>query len=66
MRIVVRTDAGAGNGSYNGLPKPFTTYRGATVIVDDPAVIAALGTGGYAATEYLNSTFVEALARQVH
>ena len=66
VRIVVRTDAGAGNGSYNGLPKPFTTYRGATVIVDDPAVISALGTGGYAATEYLNSTFVEALARQVH
>jgi serine/threonine-protein kinase len=65
-RIVVHTDAGARIGSCNELPNPFTTSRGATVIVDDTAVIAALGTGGYAATEYLNSMLVEALARQVH
>ncbi len=29
-------------------------------------VITALHTGGYAATEYLNSTFADALAEQVH
>jgi serine/threonine-protein kinase len=66
VRIVVRTDAAAGAGSYNGLPKPFSTYRGATIIVDDPTVISALSDGGYAATEYLNGTLADALARQVH
>ena len=66
VRIVVRTDAAAGAGSYNGLPKPFSTYRGATIIVDDPTVISALTDGGYAATEYLNGTLADALARQVH
>jgi serine/threonine-protein kinase len=66
VRIVVRTDAAAGAGSYNGLPKPFSTYRGATIIVDEPTVISALSDGGYAATEYLNGTLADALARQVH
>jgi serine/threonine-protein kinase len=66
VRIVVRTDATAGAGSYNGLPKPFSTYRGATIIVDDPTVISALSDGGYAATEYLHGTLADALARQVH
>jgi serine/threonine-protein kinase len=63
---VVRTDTGVGGGSYNGLPKPFSTYRGASIIVDDPTVIVALSDAGYAATEYLNSTLADALARQVH
>jgi hypothetical protein len=66
VRIVVRTDTGAGDGNYNGLPIPFTAYRGATIIVDDHAVIAALSDGGYAATQHLNSTLAEALARRVH
>jgi serine/threonine-protein kinase len=64
--VVIRTDKAAGGGGYNGLPKQLTTYRGAMVIVDDPNVIAALDTGGYAATEYLDSTFVPTLAQQVH
>jgi serine/threonine protein kinase/ABC-type Fe3+-hydroxamate transport system substrate-binding protein len=65
VRVVVRTDNAAGGGSYNGLPPPFSSYRGTTVIVDDPTVIAALNTPGYAATKYLNTTLVDALARQV-
>lgn len=64
--VVVRTDKLAGGGGYGGLPDQFTTYRGAMVIVDDPNVIAALNTGGYAATEYLNSHLVSLLAQQVH
>jgi serine/threonine-protein kinase len=66
VRVVVRTDATAGAGSYNGLPKPFSTYRGATVIVDDPTMIAALDNSGYAAVEYLNTSLADSLARQVH
>jgi eukaryotic-like serine/threonine-protein kinase len=67
VRIVVRSDAGAANG-YNGLPPAFASadYRGATIIVSDPNVVAALATGGYAATEYLDADFVDAIARQVH
>jgi eukaryotic-like serine/threonine-protein kinase len=67
VRIVVRTDAAAGNG-YNGLPPAFTgkNYQGVTVIVDDPNVRSALATGGYAATEYLDSAFVDAVASQLH
>ncbi len=64
--VVVRTDKAAGGGSYNGLPPALSTYRGAVVIVDDPDVIAALNSGGYAAVSYLNSTFVNAVAQQVH
>ncbi|ORA51097.1 serine/threonine protein kinase [Mycolicibacterium celeriflavum] len=65
VRVVVRTDKGAGGGSYNGLPQAFSSYRGTTVIVDDPDVIAALNTPGYAATKFLDTTLVDALARQV-
>ncbi|MDA2893365.1 serine/threonine-protein kinase [Mycolicibacterium sp. BiH015] len=65
VRIVLRTDARSGGGSYNGLPEPFSDYRGATIIVDDPTVIAALEGGGYAATEFLNGSLVDALSRQV-
>jgi hypothetical protein len=54
----VRTDAAAGHG-YNGLPPAFTerNLKATTVIVADPNVASALATGGYAATEYLNSAF---------
>jgi serine/threonine-protein kinase len=65
VRIVLRTDRTAGNGSYNGLPQPFSAYRGATIIVDDPAAITALQSPGYAAVNYLNTGLVNALARQV-
>ena len=65
VRVVVRTDKGAGGGSYNGLPQAFSAYRGTTVIVDDGEIIAALNTPGYAATKFLDTTLVEALARQV-
>jgi eukaryotic-like serine/threonine-protein kinase len=64
--VVIRTDKAAGGGSYNGLPSALTGYRGAVIIVDDADVIAALNTGGYAADGYLNSTFVNSLAQQVH
>jgi serine/threonine-protein kinase len=63
----VRTDAAAGHG-YNGLPPAFTerNLKATTVIVADPNVASALATGGYAATEYLNSAFVDAVAGQLH
>lgn len=65
VRIVARTDAGAGGGSYNGLPEPFTKYRGATIIVDDVSTIDALKVPGYAATNYLNTALINALSRQI-
>lgn len=65
VRVVLRTDQGAGGGSYNGLPRAFSSYQGTTVVVDDPAVIGALNAPGYAATKYLNTTLVKALGGQV-
>ncbi|MFB1298707.1 serine/threonine-protein kinase [Mycobacterium sp. pW049] len=65
VRVILRTDKAAGGGSYNGLPQPFSQYRGVTVIVDNPDTIAALQTPGYAATTYLNKTLIDALASQV-
>lgn len=65
VRIVARTDSAAGEGSYNGLPAPFTKYRGTTIIVDDIAAIDALQVPGYAATTYLNTALVNALTRQI-
>ncbi len=47
-------------------PREFPDFQGPTVIVDDADVLTALHTGGYAATEYLNSTFANTLAEQVH
>lgn len=66
VRVVVRTDEAAGGGGYNGLPKPFSEYKGITVIVDDVNVIAALDSGGYAATEFLDQHLVSTLGRQIH
>ncbi|MDA2890619.1 hypothetical protein PDG61_06835 [Mycolicibacterium sp. BiH015] len=65
VRIVPRSDARSGGGSYNGLPEPFSDYRGTTIIVDDPTIIAAPDGGGYAATEFLNRSLVDALSRHV-
>ena len=66
VRIVVRTDRGAGGGGYNGLPAPFAEYRGATIIVDDPEAVTALNTGGAAATGFLDGHLVDLIAEQVH
>ncbi|MCP9276790.1 serine/threonine-protein kinase [Mycolicibacterium arenosum] len=67
VRLVVRTDSAAGSG-YNGLPAEFTGkgFKGTTVIVDDPNIVAALTTGGYAATGCLDTALVDAIARQIH
>jgi serine/threonine-protein kinase len=65
VRLVVRTDEAAGGGSYNGLPQAFSKYRGITVIVDDPDTVTALNAPGYAATNYLNTSLVNQLARQI-
>ncbi len=53
-------------GGYGGLPAPFSAYSGTLVIVDDPATISALNTGGPAATTYLNTALVNKLANQIH
>lgn len=66
VMIVLRTDSAAGGGGYAGLPAPFNAYSGVLVIVDDPATIAALNSGGPAATAYLNNVLVNKLANQIH
>ncbi|MDT5346848.1 MAG: eukaryotic-like serine/threonine-protein kinase [Mycobacterium sp.] len=44
----------------------FNAYTGILVIVDDPATIGALNTGGPAANAYLNEALVGKLANQIH
>ncbi|BBZ35156.1 serine/threonine-protein kinase [Mycolicibacterium confluentis] len=66
VRVVVRTDSAAADGGYNGLPRPFALYSGATVIVDAPDLVAAINTVDYGAVEHLDDALVAALARQVH
>lgn len=64
--VVLRTDAAAGQGGFGGLPQPFSSYRGAMVIVDDPDALSALANpGGALATKYLNTHFVPALSRRL-
>jgi len=64
--IVARTDSGAGQGGFSGLPSQLTTYKGQMVIVDDPNIIAALADpGGYLASQYLAANLVPAISRQV-
>jgi eukaryotic-like serine/threonine-protein kinase len=61
--VVIRTDSAAGHGGYAGLPKPFSTYSGQMVIVDDPNAVAAFADpGGYLATKYLDDNVVSKLA----
>lgn len=64
--IVCRTDPSAGSGGFGGLPSAFTRFNGVLVIVDNPATINALNTGGPAATNYLNTSLVDTLAEQIH
>jgi serine/threonine protein kinase/ABC-type Fe3+-hydroxamate transport system substrate-binding protein len=63
--IMLRTDSAAGAGGFNGLPQELTSLPGTTVIVDQPDALAALQTAGPAATRYLNTTLVAALAQQL-
>ena len=55
----------AGGGGYAGLPAKYSGYGGILVIVDDPATITALSTGGPAATTYLNTALVNKLSNQI-
>jgi hypothetical protein len=64
--VLRRTDPAAGGGGYNGLPTVFNAYTGILVIVDDPATIGALDTGGPAANAYLDEALVGKLANQIH
>ena len=60
--VLIRTDSAAGQGGYAGLPKPFSTYSGRMVIVDNPNAVAAFADpGGYLATTYLDDNFVSTL-----
>lgn len=62
--IVVRTDKAAGGGGQAGLPGALTFNPG-LIVVDDPAVVAALADpGGYLASQYLDSRLVPMLANQ--
>lgn len=65
MLLLLRTDPGAGGGGYAGLPARYGGYNGILVIVDDPATITALATGGPAATTYLNTALVNKLSNQI-
>jgi ABC-type Fe3+-hydroxamate transport system substrate-binding protein len=65
--VVIRTDQAAGWGGFDGLPRQFSTYSGAMIIVDQPDVVTALAEpGGYLATRYLDDNFVAVLARDVN
>ncbi|MFL0243264.1 protein kinase domain-containing protein [Mycobacterium sp. SMC-17] len=62
--VVVRTDKAAGGGGQAGLPGALTFNPG-LIVVDDPAVVAALADpGGYLALRYLDSRLVPLLANQ--
>jgi serine/threonine-protein kinase len=61
--VVIRTDSEAGRGGFAGLPKPFATYAGRMVIVDEPNAVAAFDDpGGYLATKYLDDNLVGRLS----
>jgi serine/threonine-protein kinase len=66
IMLLLRTDPAAGGGGYAGLPAKYSGYGGILVIVDDPATITALSTGGPAATTYLNTALVNKLGNQIH
>ncbi|OBH11211.1 serine/threonine-protein kinase [Mycobacterium sp. E1747] len=66
VMLLLRTDPGAGGGGYGGLPTRYSSFGGTLVIVDDPATIVALNSGGPAATSYLNTALVTKLASQIH
>ncbi|OJZ65773.1 histidine kinase [Mycobacterium paraffinicum] len=66
VMLLLRTDPAAGGGGYAGLPARYGSFGGTLVIVDDPATIVALNSGGPAATAYLDTALVTKLANQIH
>ncbi|ORX04661.1 serine/threonine-protein kinase [Mycolicibacillus trivialis] len=58
LTIVVRTDKDAGSGGFYGMPSQLEQRSNTVVVVDDPAMIAALDSAGPAATQYLNDNLV--------
>ena len=66
VMLLLRTDPAAGGGGYAGLPAKYTTFGGTLIIIDDPATIDALTTGGPAATSYLNTALITKLSNQIH
>ncbi|BBZ15204.1 serine/threonine-protein kinase [Mycobacterium branderi] len=66
IMLLLRTDPAAGGGGYAGLPARYSSFGGTLVIVDDPATITALNTGGPAATTYLNTALIAKLSNQIH
>jgi ABC-type Fe3+-hydroxamate transport system substrate-binding protein len=63
VMVVIRTDSEAGRGGFAGLSKPFATYPGRMVIVDEPNAVAAFDDpGGYLATKYLDDNLVSRLS----
>ena len=65
VALIVRTDQGAGGGGFGGLPSNFDYYGGTILVVDSPDTVAALTSAGPAASRYLNTALVDALARQL-
>jgi eukaryotic-like serine/threonine-protein kinase len=63
--IVIRTDKAAAGGGYVGLPKELIYSGGDTIVVDAPDTVAALASGGPAATRYLNGNFAHQLADKI-
>jgi ABC-type Fe3+-hydroxamate transport system substrate-binding protein len=64
--VVMRTDKAAKGGGFAGLPDELRSYGGNMIIVDDPNILAALADpGGYLATQFLNSAFVNQLAQDI-
>ncbi|OBH85145.1 serine/threonine-protein kinase [Mycobacterium scrofulaceum] len=66
VMLLLRTDPAAGGGGYAGLPARYSSFGGTLVIIDDPATIVALNSGGPAATSYLNTALVAKLGNQIH
>ncbi|WP_431240954.1 serine/threonine-protein kinase (plasmid) [Mycolicibacterium aichiense] len=62
--VVIRTDKDAAGGGINGLPQQLTSGAN-LVVVDDPDTVAALQSGGPAATSYLNTTWAPSLAAKL-
>ncbi|WP_445169010.1 serine/threonine-protein kinase [Mycolicibacterium sp. Dal123E01] len=62
--VVIRTDKDAAGGGINGLPAQLTSGPN-LVVVDDPDTVAALRSGGPAATSYLNTSWVSTLATKL-
>ncbi|OBJ70185.1 serine/threonine-protein kinase [Mycobacterium sp. 1274756.6] len=61
IALVLRTDQDAASGGFYGLPGSIENFSGTVIIVDEPDTIAALNSGGPAATRYLNDTLVHTI-----